>query len=102
HETLVSDSMTAEQIAALYEGSARLRSAIEYRDGFFFPARRGDLIAERRRRETRSNAFLARHRRLLQWICAIPFTRMVALSGSIAPLNLEEHGDLDLFIVASR
>jgi hypothetical protein len=32
-------------------------------------------------------------------LCALPFTRMVALSGSVAHLNLEPDGDLDLFIV---
>src|SRR5262249_34327265 len=47
----------------------------------------------------RSRAFLARHRLALRLICALPFTRMVALSGSIAHLNLEDGGDLDLFIV---
>jgi hypothetical protein len=32
-------------------------------------------------------------------LCALPFTRLVALSGSMAHLNLEPDGDLDLFIV---
>jgi hypothetical protein len=98
-ESLIGVAMTREEILALYENSASLRATIEQRDGFFFPAGRGDLVSERRQREARSRAFLARHERLLQWICAIPFTRMVALSGSIAHLNLDEHGDLDLFIV---
>ncbi|HEV3141544.1 MAG TPA: hypothetical protein VGY57_13555 [Vicinamibacterales bacterium] len=79
--------------------SDRLRGVIEYRDGFFFPAGRGDLVAERRRRQARSLAFLERHRSVLRLICALPFIRMVALSGSIAHLNLEPEGDLDLFIV---
>jgi hypothetical protein len=33
-------------------------------------------------------------------VCALPFTRLVALSGSMAHDNLEDGGDLDLFIVA--
>src|SRR5207248_2232779 len=68
-------------------------------EGFFFPAGREDLIAERRHREARSRAFLQRYRLILRLICAVPWTRMVALSGSIAHLNLERGGDLDLFIV---
>jgi hypothetical protein len=99
HESLIGVTMTRKELLALYDGSAALRAAIEHRDGFFYTAGRGHLVAERRRREARSRAFLARHARLLQWICALPFTRMVALSGSIAHLNLDEHGDLDLFIV---
>ena len=98
-ESLIGAAMTRDEILALYESSASLRSTIEHRDGFFYPTGRGGLVAERRRREARSRAFLARHERLLQWICALPFTRMVALSGSIAHLNLDERGDLDLFIV---
>lgn len=97
--TLISHAMSRDEIVAAYDASARLPSVIEYRDGFFFPAGRADLIGERRSREARSREFLARHARLLQCVCALPFTRMVALSGSIAHLNLEEGGDLDLFIV---
>jgi len=99
HRTLVECEMTPKQILATFVHSAALSQVIEHRDGFFFPAGRADLVAERRRREARSRAFLDRHARLLRWICAIPFTRLVALSGSLAHLNLEPDGDLDLFIV---
>jgi hypothetical protein len=98
--TLIGAAMTSEQILATYEASPRLRAIVEYRDGFFMPAGRSDLVGERRRRERHSRAFLKHHARLLRWICTIPFTRMVALSGSIAHLNMDEKGDLDLFIVA--
>jgi hypothetical protein len=97
--TLVESAGTAADVVAAYSRSRVLGEVVEYRDGFFFPAGRGDLIAERRRRETRSRAFLERHRRVIATICRMPFVRMAALSGSIAHLNLEEGGDLDLFIV---
>jgi hypothetical protein len=99
HQTLIESDQTAAEVLAVYEGSEMLQAIVDYRDGFFFPGGRDDLIAERRRREARSRAFLERHRRLLRLLCALPFTRLVALSGSIAHLNLEDHGDLDLFIV---
>jgi hypothetical protein len=99
HQTLISAALSPDEIIAAYNSSAALRSVVEYRDGFFFPAGRSELIAERQRREDRSRVFLERHRRLLGWICTLPFTRMVALSGSIAHLNLEPGGDLDLFII---
>ena len=99
HYSLIESEQTRAEILAVYEGSELLQDIIEYRDGFFFPIGRGDLIAERRRREARSDAFLARHRLALRLICALPFTRLVALSGSIAHRNLEPNGDLDLFIV---
>ncbi|HEY7290101.1 MAG TPA: hypothetical protein VH583_09715 [Vicinamibacterales bacterium] len=99
HQTLIATTMTREQILATYDNSVRLRSVIEYRDGFFFPTGRADLIAERCEREARSHTFIDRHRLALRWICSLPFTRMVALSGSIAHFNLEPGGDLDLFVI---
>ncbi|MBZ5559099.1 MAG: hypothetical protein LAO77_17650 [Acidobacteriia bacterium] len=99
HVSLIESEQTPEEILAVFDGSESLQHIVEYRDGLFFPAGRDDLLPERRRRETRSLAFLARHRRLLQLLCALPFTRAVALSGSVAHLNLEPNGDLDLFIV---
>jgi hypothetical protein len=99
HESLIGDALDRNEIAAICRASAPLRAIVEQRDGFFFPAGRADLVAERRAREDRSRAFVARHARALRLICALPFTRMVALSGSVAHLNLEDGGDLDLFIV---
>ncbi|MBI3401877.1 MAG: hypothetical protein HY048_10695 [Acidobacteria bacterium] len=99
HVSLIESEQSREEILAVFDGSERLQHILEYRDGFFFPAGRDDLLPERRRREARSLAFLERQRRLLQVICAIPFTRAVALSGSIAHMNLEASGDLDLFII---
>jgi hypothetical protein len=98
-QTLISCELTASEIVALYDRSPALSQIVERRDSYYFPAGRADLIAERRRREARSRHFLSRHRVLLTLICALPFVKMVALSGSIAHMNLEGSGDLDLFIV---
>lgn len=98
-QTLIESAQTPSEILSLYARSELLRATIEYRQGFFFPRDRRDLLAERRRREARSRIFLDRHHRLLSVVCALPFVEMVALSGSIAHLNLEGAGDLDLFIV---
>jgi hypothetical protein len=98
-QTLVGLSLTPSEILAAYSRSETLQRVVEHRDGFFFPRGRHDLIQERLRREARSHAFLRRHRRLLRLLCAMPYVRMVALSGSAAHLNLAADGDLDLFIV---
>jgi hypothetical protein len=98
-QTLIESVQTPSQILATYGRSDALQAVVECQDGFFFPEGRHDLVEERRRREARSRAFLRRHRQLLTLVCAIPYVRMVALSGSIAHLNLEGDGDLDLFIV---
>ena len=98
-QTLIESTQTPTEIRATYARSEALRATIDERDGFFFPHGRYDLVAERRRREARSRVFLERHRRLLALVCAMPYVELVALSGSIAHMNLEGTGDLDLFIV---
>jgi hypothetical protein len=98
-ETLIGVTLTSEQVLTVYESSPRLQSIVCHRDGFFFPSGRDELIAERLRRECRSREFLERHRPLLRLLCMVPFTRMIALSGSVAHLNLESGGDLDVFII---
>jgi hypothetical protein len=100
HQTLLESDQSLPEILRTFASSRPLQAVVEYRDGFFFPAGRGGLVEERRKREARSRAFLERHRRFLTLVCALPYTRLVALSGSIAHLNLEPGGDLDLFIVA--
>jgi hypothetical protein len=99
HHTLIESDQTRLEILAVYDGSEFLQGIVEHRDGFFFPVGRRDLIAERRRREARSDAFLTQHQLALRLMCALPFTRLVALSGSVAHRNMEPDGDLDLFIV---
>lgn len=97
--SLIGTRMTETEILEVWTASGALRDAFEYRDGFFFQAGRDDLVAERRRREARSLAFLEAHRRLLRALAALPYVRLLALSGSVAHLNLAERGDLDLFVI---
>lgn len=76
-----------------------LRRRIERVGEWYVPAGRRDLVEIRRRREASSRAFLLAQRRMLDGICAMPFTRLVAISGSLAHLNADDRADLDLFIV---
>jgi hypothetical protein len=78
-----------------------LRTAIEHRDGLYFPAGRSDLVHTRARREALSRGLLDRDRRILSLISHLPFVRMVALSGSLAHLNAESAADLDLFVITA-
>lgn len=98
-QTLIESIQTPSAIVAAFERNAALRALVEQQDGYFFPAGQGHLVAERRRRETHSRRFLDRHRRFLSLVTAMPYVGLVALSGSVAHLNVEGDGDLDLFIV---
>jgi hypothetical protein len=98
-ETLIGGTGTDEAILQCFRSSPLLQSAIEWRDGYFFLRGQADAIARRRSREAASRALMAAHRRVLKVICALPYTRLVALSGSAAHFNVDPGGDLDLFIV---
>jgi len=89
-------------ILRAFRGSDRLQAALEYQEGLFFPRGRADLIRVRRLRESASRLLLRRNRRALKLICLVPGTRLVALSGSAAHLNVEGDGDIDLFIITRR
>ena len=86
-------------VECCYWASAFLRQHIDYQHGYFFPSGRGDLVDERRQREVRSRALLEGNRWLLKLICSVPYTRLVALSGSVAHLNIDGRADLDLFVL---
>jgi hypothetical protein len=99
--SLVGIRAGADTIASWWRSSDLLQSAIECRDGWYFPAGRCDLIATRSRREVLSRTLLARDRGLLALVSRMPFVRMVALSGSLAHLNAEGAADLDLFVITA-
>ncbi len=101
HASLIEMRADEESIAAWWRHSALLQSTVDYVDGLYFPAGRRDLIATRARRETVSRQLLERDRRILSLVQAMPFVRMVALSGSLAHLNAEPSADLDLFVITS-
>lgn len=100
-DSLVGVAADEAAILAWWSGSALLQSAIERRDGLFFPAGRSDLIETRRRREALSRHLLHRDRPMLSLVSRMPFVRMVALSGSLAHLNAERSADVDLFVITS-
>ena len=101
HASLVDVRADQDMIASWWRNSNLLQATIEHRDGLYFPIGRNDLIRTRARREVISRALLHRDRRILAFVSAMPFVRMVALSGSLAHLNAEDSADLDLFVITS-
>ena len=99
--TLVEVSADEATVAAWWRHSEFLQAAIEHRDGWYFPAGRGDLVHTRSRREVLSRDLLERDRRLIALVSRMPFVRMVAVSGSLAHLNAERSADLDLFVITA-
>ncbi len=101
HASLVEVRADAKSVAAWWRDSAFLQATVEYRDGRYFPAGRGDLLETRIRREALSRDLLEREHRVLSLVARMPFVRMVAVSGSLAHLNAERSADLDLFVITA-
>lgn len=68
-------------------------------DGHFCLAGRGHLVAERHRRQPASEHLRRKARRYARLIAALPFVRMVAVTGSLAPGNARAGDDIDLLLV---
>ncbi|MFQ5739231.1 MAG: hypothetical protein ACE5JX_09465 [Acidobacteriota bacterium] len=86
-------------ILELYLSSSALQRVIDFKDEHFFVRGREDLPRLRSKRKAYSQSILHKNRRLLRLICTVPFTRLVAFSGSAAHLNMDGSGDIDLFVV---
>ena len=101
HASLIGVRADADTVAAWWRTSEFLRATIDHQDGWYFPSGRSDLLPTRARREALSRDLLERDHRILSIVRAMPFVRMVALSGSLAHLNAEASADLDLFMITA-
>ena len=91
--------LSETEIMALYRQSAFLRERVTYRQGMFVLAGHDDWTHERAVREARSRALIETHARMLNVLCALPFVRLMAVSGSLAHLNATRDADVDLFVI---
>jgi hypothetical protein len=73
---------------------------VESRDDYYFLTGRSILVDIRRQRENASNQAFDRALRYGRILGALPFIRMVTLTGSLAVRNCDETGDYDYMLVA--
>ncbi len=99
--TLVGCALSEAGLMSLYRSSVFLQERVDYRFGFFMPAGHTSWLDERAVRQARSMWLIDSHRRFLNGLCALPFVRLVAVSGSLAHLNATTDADLDLFIITA-
>lgn len=70
-------------------------------DYFTLPGRE-EIVSTRIQRETRSRKLLPRAMQYGRLLGRLPFIRMVALTGSLAVMNVSNTADLDYMLVAAR
>ncbi|MCS6845665.1 MAG: hypothetical protein NZ528_15305 [Caldilineales bacterium] len=71
------------------------------RNGCYALAGRDALFAIRERRERVARRKWRAARRYVSWLAALPFVRMVGVTGTLAMDNVEEKDDIDVFIVTA-
>lgn len=77
------------------------RGLLECADGFFFLPGRGHLPSIRQKRAEVARVQWPVVRRFGRLLANLPYTRMVAVTGSLAVGNADEGADLDFFIITA-
>jgi hypothetical protein len=73
---------------------------IDFKDGYYYLKGRTEIVDLRKRREAASRKVFKRAMFYGRILGALPFVRMVALTGSLAMLNLSKNPDMDFMLVA--
>ena len=68
-------------------------------DDFYFLAGHGEIVETRKQRQKRAEKLLPFAWRYGQVLGQLPFVRMVALTGSLAVMNVSERADFDYLLV---
>jgi hypothetical protein len=79
-----------------------LEEQVESNGEYYFLAGRMDIVETRKERVARSKKFLPHALRYGRILGALPFVRMVALTGSLAVMNVSKNADFDYMLVAEK
>jgi hypothetical protein len=81
---------------------ASLNGQVGKRADYFFLAGRDEIVDIRNQRAARSQKLLPHALRYGRILGALPFIRMVALTGSLAVMNISKNADFDYMLVAAK
>jgi len=79
-----------------------LNGRVVMKDEFYFLVDREEIVDIRKQREARSKKLLPIALNYGHVLGALPFVRMVALTGSLAVLNLSKNSDFDYMLVTAK
>lgn len=87
---------TMEQVA---DALQQFNGEIETKGGYYFLQKREEIVVVRKMREAHSQSLLPVAMKYGRIIGTLPFIRMVALTGSLAVMNVSKDIDFDYMIV---
>lgn len=102
HRYLIGVQTTAEAVNQILNNGHLVPDRLNQQDDYFFLSGHSAIVETRRRREAISKEMwpIAWHYGRL--LSALPFVRMVALTGSLAVNNVEPPGDIDYLIITEH
>lgn len=100
HRYLEVPATLAQVEACLQDGLLTL-GRLAFHEGYLTLPGREAIVAVRREREARARMLWPRALAYGRWLAAVPFVRMVALTGSLAVNNPDERSDLDYLIITA-
>jgi hypothetical protein len=102
HHYLIGRRADFGEIMHVLDTDPRLRARVGRRDGMINLAGREGLQERRREREEIARQLRPAADRYAARIAALPFVRMVALTGALALDNTEASGDVDFLVVTAH
>lgn len=89
------------ELQQLLHALSSLNTQVGEKDGFYFLAPHESILDTRRHRETQSQKLMRHALEYGRILGALPFIRMVALTGSLAVLNSSRDADFDYMLVTA-
>ena len=97
HRFLYRRAATYEEVLQALHDEPRITKQGDY---YTLPGREG-IVRVRQERERQSQELMPYALRYGRWIGSLPFIRMVALTGSLAVMNVSTNADLDYLLVTA-
>jgi hypothetical protein len=89
------------EVECLPQAIGLLHDQVREKDGYYFLAERENIMETRRLRERASRSLFHHAIKYGRILGALPFSRMVALTGSLAVMNGSDNADFDYMLVAA-
>ncbi|MFZ0547381.1 MAG: hypothetical protein WAM60_18185, partial [Candidatus Promineifilaceae bacterium] len=102
HRYLVGIPTSADEVSKILSNGRLVPHRLHRRDGYFTLSGRSSIIETRRRREAISKKMWPVAWHYGRLLAALPFVRMVAITGSLAVNNVEPQADIDYLIVTEH
>jgi hypothetical protein len=102
HRYLIGVETSAEGVNRILSSRHLVPGRLNRKDDYIFLSGRSAIVETRRRREAISKKMWPVARHFGHMLSAMPFVRMVAITGSLAVNNVEPPGDIDYLVVTEH